>query len=284
MDTIETIEYFLISLDARGRSARTVAEYRKRLKIMSELPGQLEQIRPHHIDRVLVAMQARGLALATVGSAVQTLRTFFAWCVRRGYLESSPACELSRPKPEPGVEGKAALQDDVLRMLEQARREEARLDLAVLLFLLDTGARAGELLAVDLTDLDLARGEVITRGKCGKRVLDFTEPTIEALRAWLLVRPGSDGRALFTTAKGRLTSWGLYKLLWRLARRTGGVRRFNPQAIRHRVGQGWIDAGANLEIVRIKLGHKEITTTSLFYAHQDRPRMRAATRKYSLVR
>jgi len=279
----EAANLFLLSLSARGRSGRTVEEYRKRLRILEALPCVLEETRPEHVDRALAGLRARGLAAATIGSAVQTLRTFFLWCVRRGYLASSPAGELRRPKPESGCARKAARQDDLQRMIAQARRDGDLLELAVILFLVDSAARAGELIAVNLADLDLERLECQTRGKTGERVLDFTRPTADALRAWLDARPASDACALFTTRGGRLTEWGLYKLLWRLAKRTGNVRKFCPQSIRHRVGQGWIDAGANLELVRLKLGHKHISTTSMFYAHQDRPRMRAATQRYSLV-
>jgi site-specific recombinase XerD len=75
----------------------------------------------------------------------------------------------------------------------------------------------------------------------------------------------------------------LYSRLKRLSEKIEGIVRFNPQSIRHRVGQAWIDKGANLELVRQKLGHADITTTAMFYANQDRERVKRATKKYSIL-
>ncbi len=159
------------------------------------------------------------------------------------------------------------------------------MDVAILLFLMDTGCRAGELCSLNIQDIDFARHEAIAKGKTGTRILDFTQPTAEALRAWLIERneKTSDSAVFLKNNGKRLSIHALYSRLLRLATRAGVKGRFNPHAFRHRVGQGWIDQGANLEIVRLKLGHKDIHTTSLFYANQDRERQKHATKRFSLV-
>lgn len=283
MKTEYLIETFCTSLFARGRSPRTVSAYRRRLRRLVGVNEMIEQIQPEDVDRLIGELRQNGLAAATLASAVQSIKTFFSWCVKRGYLRASPASDLNRPKVELDGRSKAISQADLDRLFEEARREENALGLAALYMLADTGCRAGELLALNLEDLNLDCHEAQARGKTGARMLDFTDTTEVAVCAYLKQRPQTDPRAVFTTSRGRLTEWGLYKLLWRLARHVG-VKRFNPQSIRHRVGQGWIDSGANLELVRLKLGHKDITTTSRYYAHQDRPRMRSATRRFSLVK
>lgn len=274
MDIQTAMDEFCTSLYARGRAVRTVDEYRKRLKPFCAL-GRLEDLRPAHLEALLAGMRGRGLAAASLASTVQTAKTFLSWCVGRGYLAASPAAGLARPRLEQSRRGKAVPQAVLDAAIEQARREENARGLAVLLFLVDTGCRVGELLSIRRVDLDLDRMEALCRGKTGERVLDFTEPTAAALRTYLLL---IRGEKVFD-----LTVWGVYKLLWGLTRRAG-VARFGPHAVRHRVGQGWIDAGANLELVRIKLGHRDIGTTSRFYAHQDREREKRASRKYSLVK
>lgn len=281
MNTQKAIEDFLLSLRARGRASRTVSEYRKRLRILENC--ELESIQPRHLDRLIVGMQERGLAAASIASFVQSLKTLFRWCVGRELLAVSPARELVKPRLEMSRRGKAAPQSSILAAIAQARREDDRLGEAILLFLADTGARPGELCALNLEDLDLERMEATVRGKTGPRPVDWTSKTAAALAAWLAVRGECNTRAVFVSRCGRLSIWRLYKILWGLCTRAG-VPRFGPQAVRHRVGQGWIDAGANLEIVRIKLGHRDISTTSRFYAHQDRERMRSASRRFSLVR
>lgn len=278
------VDEFLLSLRARSRTPRTIEAYAQRLRESQRgLPVEIEQIRPLHLDLFLADLRDRELAAATLATYIQTLRTLFGWCVRRGYLAANPAVDLHRPKLQYGARRKAIGQDDLDRLIKQARREEARLELAALLLLADSGCRAGELLALDLDYLDLPGMEAETTGKTGRRMIDFTSPTERALVEWIKARPETDPHALFTSHSGRLTYDQLYTRLRRLAKRAG-VKKFGPQSIRHRVGQGWIDAGANLEIVRIKLGHADVTTTSRFYAHQDRPRIKAASKKFSIVR
>lgn len=80
-----------------------------------------------------------------------------------------------------------------------------------------------------------------------------------------------------------MTVSGVWQMLRRHAIRAGIEGRYNPHAIRHLVGQAWLDDGANLELVKEKLGHKDIRTTSLFYSHQDRGRVKSATERFSLV-
>lgn len=283
MNTDFAAQEFLLSLAARGRSARTIGAYRQRLSVAIRLPDELERIKPLDVDRLIVGLREKNLAKATLASYTQSLRTFFNWCVKREYLQASPARDLERPRVDMSVISKAIRQSDLEQLIEEARRGENPYELAIVLFLADTGCRAGELVALNLVDLDLARYEATSRGKTGERILDFTEVTAQALRAWLQIRPNIAGQAVFVDLEGRITTDQLYSTMEGIARRCG-VKRFGPQSIRHRVGQGWIDAGANLELVRIKLGHKDISTTSKFYSHQDRPRMKAATRRYSLLK
>lgn len=283
MFTFDAIEAFLTYLVAKGRAPRTVKEYRKRFIVFRSLPTELEKIQPGDIDKLVSDLRSKELASATIATYVQTIRTYFKFCLRRGFIKIDPAADLSRPKVQQSARKKAIRQEDLEKLILQARREEATLELAVLLVLADTGCRAGELLAMNLTDLDLCKFEAVTNGKTGERMIDFTIPTERILCEWIKQRPDTDKDAIFTTKKGRMTYDQLYCLLRDLAARAK-VKRFNPQSIRHRVGQGWIDAGANLELVRIKLGHKHISTTSQFYANQDRPRAKAASKKYSLIR
>lgn len=120
-------------------------------------------------------------------------------------------------------------------------------------------------------------------GKRGKRVVDFTEATAAAMRDWLSARPRVDDDHVFLSRTGKpLTSSGLYQIFKRLAESAGVTGRYNPQSVRHLVGQLFVDQ-ANLELARAKLDHSTVVTTSRFYAHQDRERVKAATRRLSIL-
>lgn len=277
---------FVTALEAAGRSERTIHEYQVRLHpLCAAIAGDLTAITAGEIDRYVAGLWRRGLAAATVGGHVQAIKAVFRFAVERGHLARSPAAHLRKVRADRATGRERAIaQGDMDAMIDLARARGLAYELAIMCMLADTGARVGELCGLDLDDVDLMRLEAHARtGKTGARMLDFTYQTAEALHAWLAVRPATDPRALFTTRAGRATGQGIYRRLAALGRELG-IRRFNPHAWRHRVGQGWLDRGANLEVVREKLGHRSIETTARFYAHQDRSRIRAATRRFSLLR
>ncbi len=285
----DAIQRFVVYLTAAGRAEKTIRSYEERLRRFDRF-GQkvvIEEITADDVDVYVVHLR-KSLSSASVAGHVQAVKAFFRWCVQRGYISHSPAAHLKKVRVEQTARNKAILEDDFQAMLATAKHEERSMEVAILLFLMDTGCRAGELCSLNIRDIDFAQSEATTKGKTGTRVLDFTQPTADALRDWLAAREHrdcNDADALFVEDNGkRLSIYALYSRLLGLAKRAGVTGRFNPHAFRHRVGQGWIDQGANLEIVRLKLGHKDIHTTSLFYANQDRERQKLATERYSLVK
>ena len=124
-------------------------------------------------------------------------------------------------------------------------------------------------------------------GKTGSRVLDFTEKTAKVLKRYIRARNKEFGRqtqALFFFGENRRMTTDKVYVSFRNIARGLNIKRFNPHSIRHRVAQGWLDQGANLELVRMKLGHTDIQTTALYYAHQDRSRSKRATKRFSIVK
>jgi site-specific recombinase XerD len=231
--------------------------------------------------------QSGGLAEVTISGRIQAVKSFLAWCVERGHLERSPARHLKRPQVRQEVGSKVMRAGDLERMLEEAeRRAEAGQprDLALLCFVADTGCRRGEVATLTLASLDLERFEALVSGKTVEHLVDFGNRTAAALRAWLEVRPDVEHDVVFVsvTTGEPLGVGGIYQVFKRLAAAAGVKGRFNPHALRHLVGQHFTDE-TNLELARQKLGHADIRTTAMFYANQDRERIKAASRKWSLV-
>jgi integrase/recombinase XerD len=279
---------FCTYLEALDRSERTIQEYRKRLEKFIQFAGDngvtdLDGLTPEIIDRFVVKCKHSGISTATLAGYIQAVKCFLAWCARRRYIETNPADHLRKPKIDYGARIKAMSSDDLAKLIRAADLSgNARL-VAVLYILADTGCRIGELLNLDMEGLHLDILEAHTSGKTGWAVLDYTETTAAAIRAYLTVRLPTDNRAVFTNEWGRCSYHTIYRDL-RILAGLLGIERFNPHSIRHMVGQSWIDQDANLEMVRLKLRHSDITTTSRFYANQDRSRIKAASQRFSVVR
>lgn len=303
----EAILAFCQDLAARGRSVRTVQSYEQRLGDFAAHYGDvpvhlitpamahqyledLRRQRTRYREHPTKPTTKGGLSRATISGRVQSIRTFFRWCRRQGHIDESPASTVRRPVYSASAESKAMDPEDLRAMLSVARqqaRDGRPRDLAILLFLVDTGARAGEVIGLQLEDLDLVGLSAVVEGKTGYGVVDFTEPTAQALSAWLEERPAVDNQNVFVALGsgnygGPMTPAGLYQVLRRLAKKAGVEGRCNPHSIRHLVGQRFTDLG-NLELARIKLRHTDITVTARHYANQDRARLKKATEKLSLV-
>lgn len=313
MELTEALGLFLLALEARGCRSATVKSYRMRLaglvtflgaRGVSDLgvvgPGDLDgwvvslrRQRARWVDHPARSEQAGGLSPVTISGRIQSAKALFDWCVRREYLEKSPGSHLRRPRVDNRCDGsKVMAVEDLARLVAVAeKRAEAgrppacagRRDLALLLFLVETGCRVGECASLRVGWLDLEEGDGLVEGKTGQRAVDFTWVTAEALGAWLAVRPAAGHNLVWVGRYGSgLSAGGIYGVLRRLAKEAGVKGRFNPHSIRHLVGQSWADQ-VNLELVRRKLGHADIRTTAAFYSNQDRKRVKAATRRLSLV-
>lgn len=283
LDFATLADEFIQSLAAQGRRPRTIESYKERLSIFaSYLVGfEVNQVTPRQIDTIISIFRSH-YAPASVAGLIQTIKTFYRFCMVRGYIGLSPAGHLKRPAVDRVADNKVISQSDLERMIEQARNTGATLEYCLLLFMADTGCRVGELIGLNLADVNLVKYEATVTGKTGYRVLDYGEATKDALQAWLDIRPKTDPVAFFTTREGRISHRCIYTHLESLAADLG-IERYNPHAIRHRVGQAWVDSGANLELVRLKLGHRDVTTTARFYTHQDRDRVKRASKRYSVV-
>lgn len=284
------MDLFLQSLEASGDSVRTLDTYKQRLGCFFRFvrcePGE---VAVEMVEAWIVSMRRRGLSDVTIRGRLTAVKTFYAWGVGRGHLDTSPAAAIRFGKGRRGSTLRAARQEDVKRMVaaarERARSGQAR-DLAMLLFTVDTGCRAGEVASLTVEALNLVKCEARVDGKTGPRMVDFTQETAKALNNWLQQHPAPNSEFVFvglrTPNNGNGISQGtIYQVFRRLAREAGVSGRFNPHSIRHLVGQTWADH-VNLELVRQKLGHKDISTTAI-YANQDRERVKRATQEISIL-
>jgi len=308
----DALDFFTLSLEAAGRSPQTIRSYSGRLLVFAESCGavDLEEITPIHIDRWMVKLrrqerkysnhptrpEAEGkLSPYTISGRIQAVKRFLRWCVDRGYLDQSPAAHLRRGKPKGSASKRVMSRRDFDKMVTFAGSLVAEKgnwrDLALLLFVADTGARAGETAGLRIPDLDLLKREAVINGKTGEGVVDFTHTTAQVLRFWLDSRPvpidEPDSRHVFVVLYGAtqgrpLLPGGIYQIFRRLGLAAGVEGRYNPHSLRHLVGQRYTDKG-NLELARQKLRHRDIKVTADFYSHQDRGRIKAATQRLSLA-
>ncbi|MCC6168722.1 MAG: tyrosine-type recombinase/integrase [Caldilineaceae bacterium] len=227
--------------------------------------------------------QQRPLSPATLHNHLRAARTFWNAMVRQRLVAFNPFDHLTSPRDTRPVVMKAISPED-LRAIWQVAQHSSRRDFALLTVMATTGMRAGELVSMNLPQLDLKQGIAWVQGKRGWRKVFLGNAGVQAIQAYLAERPASQGHALWLNAYDRpLTTDGVRQLVDRLAESAGITGRHNLHAFRHRAAQAWLDQGINAQIVAQALGHADVTVTLQIYGNQDDRRVAQAIRQAELA-
>jgi integrase/recombinase XerC len=235
----------------------------------------------------LAKQKSLGRSRPTLARRAAAARVFTSWAATTGRTRADPGSTLKSPKPHRSLPA-ALSHDQIERLLEVALQhaDEGRSsplrDLAVVELLYATGIRVGELVGLDVDDVDLERRVVRVFGKGRKeRSVPFGVPAANALDSWLvrgrpsLVAAGS-GPALFVGVRGgRMDQRAVRALLHRLLSDVDGAPDIGPHGLRHTAATHLLAGGADLRSVQEILGHSSLATTQI-YTHVTTERLRAA--------
>jgi integrase/recombinase XerC len=154
-------------------------------------------------------------------------------------------------------------------------------DAAMLELLYATGIRVGELVGLDLDDLDAGRRIVRVLGKGNKeRSVPVGVPAARAVEAWLregrpLLITGESGGALFLGSRGRrIDQRAVRRLVHARLRGVADAPDLGPHGLRHSAATHLLEGGADLRTVQEILGHATLATTQI-YTHVSVERLRA---------
>ncbi|WP_272940442.1 tyrosine-type recombinase/integrase [Mycobacteroides abscessus] len=156
-----------------------------------EAEGVEPALDKHLVQQFTTALLKNGAEAATARSRQLSLKRFSAWLTDEGEQDADPLLGLKPPKLDTKVTD--ALTDDELRALIKActgRDMRERRDEALVRLMAETGMRAGEVIGLQLPDVDLTRGiATVHRGKGGKgRIVPFGSRTASALDRYLRAR------------------------------------------------------------------------------------------------
>ena len=218
--------------------------------------------------RAWLASMHRRCSAATLGRKLASVRSFYRYLLGEGVVRSDPTAGLPAPKQGSAAAATLGVDDcDVLvrgkRVASEAAEDDPRSALAALRavalveLLYGSGIRVGELVSLDVRDLDLQRGELRVMGKGRKeRVVPLPALVVEALRAWLDARPqaGLLAQPLFVAlrhsadggAPRRLGDRDVRRILRARAREVGIADRVHPHRLRHSYATHLLDMGADL--------------------------------------
>ena len=278
----------------RGMSPHTLRAYLSDVRQLTLHTGagiEPESVDAEHVRSWLASLNKRRSA-STRGRKLASIRSFFRWLVREGIRSEDPTAGLPMPKLEKRLPRPLSI-DDCAQLVTAERPTSRRpapeggtrarsdqwlalRDRAMVELLYGTGIRVGELVALDVRDLELRAREVRVMGKGNKeRIVPIPERAREALSAWLAVRrhAGVLREPLFISLRPRRES-GPRRLAAREARRVLAERgrgadlreHVHPHRLRHSYATHLLDMGADLREIQELLGHASLSTTQKYTA------------------
>lgn len=276
----------------RNASELTVKSYREDLELLSEYltdsyggrcpdPWQVSTL---ELRGYVAALTEAGYAKTTISRRLASLRSFFKFGQREGWVDDNPAKPLRNPRA--GRNLPHFLSTDEIRRLLSAPPIGEPLglrDRAILETMYSAGLRVSEVVGLNDSDFDRA-GEVLrVRGKGKKeRLAPIGSYAIEAIVQWLDIRElhrdadlGSDSPIFVNRFGKRLTTRSVARMLEKYLKEAGLDHRTSPHSLRHSFATHLLDCGADIRSVQELLGHKSLVTTQI-YTHVSTASLREA--------
>ncbi len=224
---------------------------------------------------------------ATMARKIATLRSFYKWALKRGFVETNPMVLIRTPRQAKRLP-KAISVEQIEQLIATPDDTEVlgSRDRAMLTTLYSTGLRVSELVELNIEDLDVENEMIRVRGKGKKERLvpllghahSSIRHYVEVLRndpryahCWNTATPG---KPLFINKHGgRLSSRSVRRKLDKYLRQVGLDPSISPHTLRHSFATHLLDNGADLRSVQELLGHRSLSTTQT-YTHLTTQRLR----------
>lgn len=281
-DVLSAAEQHLIDrfLDAtwaeRGLSRNTLAAYRYDLKTLaSQLQAGglgLESARREDILRFLAGRVGEGRKPRSLSRYLSGFRQFYQWLVREGRLRENPCALIESPKLGRSLP-KSLGEHQVTALIEgpDITQPLGLRDRAMLELMYATGLRVSELVALDLTRVNINQGVVRVLGKGGKeRLVPMGEEALNWLQRYLdesrpaLIGRGQCAQVFVTARKTALSRQAFWYAIRRHARAAGIGQKVSPHMLRHSFATHLLNHGADLRVVQLLLGHSDLSTTQIY--------------------
>ena len=276
---IDALYSFLSSKTVEGCSSRSIKFYQTTIIKMFEKIDKLYMlINTEDIRHYLSDYQDKNnISKITVDNTRRIISSFFTWLENENYIIKSPVRRIHKIKTQKIV--KETFSEEHIELMRQNVKNIR--DLAIIDILYSTGMRVGELVRLNVSDVDLNNKECIVLGKGNKqRKVYFDAKTKVHLLQYLKLRKDNNP-ALFTSLLkpySRLNISGVEITLRKIGKRAN-IKNVHPHKFRRTLATKAIDKGMPIEQVQHLLGHAKIDTT-LGYAMVDDENVKISHKKY----
>ena len=273
------LKMFIDAKQIEGCSERTLQYYKMTVEhLLATLDVPVRKMTTDEIRSYLANYQQRNnCSKVTVDNVRRNISSFFSWLEEEDYILKSPMRRIHKIKTKQSV--KETISDE---MIEKLRDNcECARDLAMIDLLYSTGIRVGELVRLNISDIDFEERECIVYGKGDKERRVYFDAKAKVHLQEYIERRQDNNQALFVTLDAphdRLKISGVEIRLRQLGRRLD-LERIHPHKFRRTMATRAIDKGMPIEQVQKILGHSQIDTT-MQYAMVNQNNVKSSHQKY----
>lgn len=270
---------FLSAKQVEGCSQRTISYYQSTIeKMLSIVNLPIRKMTTDVIREYLKEYQKiNDCSKLTIDNVRRNLSSFFSWLEEENHILKNPVRRIRKIKT--GITVKEIISDEKIEIIRDACTNSR--DLAIIDMLYSTGIRVGELVNLDINDINFHERECIVYGKGDKeRRVYFDAKTKLHLKKYLNERKDSS-KALFVTMNRphkRLQISGVEICIRKLGK-VLGLDNIHPHKFRRTMATRAIDKGMPIEQVQQLLGHQQIDTT-MKYAMVNQNNVKISHKKF----
>ena len=276
-DNQHYVESFLSSKRLEGCSEKTLHYYKSTIEILlNKLEKNVKHITTDDLRKYLTDYQNdHKSSRVTIDNIRRILSSFFSWLEDEDYIVKSPVRRIHKVKSATTI--KETYTDESLELMRDNCNNLR--DLALIDILASTGMRVGELVLLNIDDINFNERVVFGKGD-KERIVYFDARTKIHLQNYINSR-NDENKALFVSIRrphNRLTIGAIETIIRNLGKQLD-IPKAHPHKFRRTLATKAIDKGMPIEQLQKLLGHQKIDTT-LQYAMVKQSNVKIAHKKY----
>jgi tyrosine recombinase XerC len=295
----EQINWYIAFLkNEKNYSTNTIISYKNDLLQLLNYLEDFKIIKGHNIQSIdrsvmrkyIVYLKKRDYSTRSICRKISTIRSFFKFILREGIIKINPTINLFTPKIDIKLPLFLYLQE-INKLIETPPGNTifGMRDRAILELLYGTGMRVGELVNLNVQDIELDEKTVRVFGKGSKeRILPLGNPSIKAIQEYITSRnlfiknipilKGDPNVFLLNRFGGRLSARSIRRIIIKYMKMAGLNKKVSPHVLRHSFATHLLGGGADLRSVQELLGHESLSTTQI-YTHITKERLKIIYKK-----
>ena len=290
--------YISFLKNEKNYSNNTIISYKNDLLQFSNYLAEYKILKRNNIQYIdhsimrkyIVYLKKGNYSVRSICRKISTIRSFFKFISREGIIKINPTINLTTPKIEKKLPYFLYLQE-INKLIEAPSGNTifGIRDRAILELLYGTGMRVGELVNLNIQDIDLDEKTVRVFGKGLKeRILPLGNPSIKAIQEYIadrnrFIKKKAINRKemnafLLNRFGGRLSARSIRRIIIKYMKIAGLNKKISPHVLRHSFATHLLGGGADLRSVQELLGHESLSTTQI-YTHITKERLKITYNK-----